>query len=132
MQRLCDNLPNRILKICSQSLATPFNLTSWKTATVIPIHKTGSQTVVQNYRPIALFPSLSKVFEKLLHKHVYSYLEYHATKFNEILFLFTFHQLVDVWRKFANSASKVIMLRNNRNSSYRKIYLFRHKARYVN
>jgi len=31
------------------------------------------------------------------------------------LFLFTFHQLVDVWCKFATSASKVIMLRNNRN-----------------
>ena len=53
-----DNLPNRILKICSQPLATPFSLfnlilssevfpTSWKTATVIPIHKTGSQTVVK-------------------------------------------------------------------------------------
>jgi len=66
------NLSNRILKICSQSLATPFSLlfnlilssevlpTSWKTATVIPIHKTGSQTVVQNYRPIALFPFFKK------------------------------------------------------------------------
>jgi len=32
------------------------------------------------------------------------------------LFLFTFHQLVDAWRNFANSASKVIMLRNNTNS----------------
>ena len=51
--------------------------TSWKTATVIPIHKTGSPTVVQNYRPITLLPSLSKVFENFLHKHVYSYLEYH-------------------------------------------------------
>jgi len=84
-----DNFPNRILKICSQSLATPFSLlfnlilssevfpTSLKTATVIQIHKTGSQTVVQNYRPIVLLPSLSKVFEKLLYKHVYSYLQYH-------------------------------------------------------
>jgi len=82
-------LPNRTLKICSRSPSSPFSLlfnlilssevfpTSWKTATVIPIHKTGSQTVVQNYCPIALLPSLSKVFEKLLHKHVYSYLEYH-------------------------------------------------------
>jgi len=26
------------------------------------------------------------------------------------LFLFTFYQLVDVWRKFPKSASKVIML----------------------
>jgi len=31
------------------------------------------------------------------------------------LFFFAFHQLVDAWRKFANSASKFIMLRNNRN-----------------
>jgi len=49
-----------------------------------------------------------------------------------ISFFFTFHQVVDVWRNFANSASKVIMLRNNRNSGYSKIYLFRNKARYVN
>jgi len=33
-----------------------------------------------------------------------------------LLFLFTFHQLVDAWRKFADSALKLIMLRNNRNS----------------
>jgi len=31
------------------------------------------------------------------------------------LLLFAFHQLVDEWRKFANSASKVIMLHYNRN-----------------
>ena len=48
------------------------------------------------------------------------------------LCLFTLHQSVDAWRKDVNSASKVIMLRNNRNSSYRKIYLFRNKARNVN
>ena len=42
----------------------------WETATVIPLLKTGSQTEVKNYRPIALLPSLSKVFEKLLHKHI--------------------------------------------------------------
>jgi len=32
------------------------------------------------------------------------------------LILFIFNKLVDMWRKFANSASKLIMLRNNRNS----------------
>jgi len=31
-----------------------------------------------------------------------------------VLFLFTFHQVVDVWCKFANRASKVIMMRYNR------------------
>jgi len=33
------------------------------------------------------------------------------TKFNEIFVLFTLHKLVDAWRKFANSASKVIMFK---------------------
>jgi len=47
------------------------------------------------------------------------------------LCLFTFDQLVDAWRNFANSVPKVIMLRNSRNSDYRKILLFRYKARYV-
>jgi len=47
------------------------------------------------------------------------------------LFLFTFHQLVIAWRKFADSASKVVMLRNHGNSGYRKVYLFRNKALYM-
>jgi len=82
-------LPNRIIKIYGQSIATPFSLlfnfilsseeylTTWKTATLIPLLKTGSQTVVQNYRPIALLPPLSKFFEKRLYKHVYHYFEHH-------------------------------------------------------
>jgi len=32
-----------------------------------------------------------------------------------VLFLFTFHQSADAWGKFANSASKIMMLRYNRN-----------------
>jgi len=85
-----DNLPNRILKICSQSLATPFSLLfnfilssdeypSLDDCDCNTLLKTGSQTEVQNYCPIALLPSLSKVFEKLLHKHIYNYLEHHKS-----------------------------------------------------
>jgi len=48
------------------------------------------------------------------------------------VFLFILHQLLDAWRKFANSVSKVIMLRYNRKEGYRKIYLFRNKTQYVN
>jgi len=41
-----------------------------------------------------------------------------TTKFNEIFVLFSFHQWVDAWHKFSNSASKVIglILRYTRNS----------------
>ena len=80
-----DNLPNRLLKNCAQSLATPFSLlfpTEWKIASVIPLHKSGSLHDVKNYRPISILHSLSKVFEKLIHKHLYSYFETNNLLYN--------------------------------------------------
>ena len=46
----------------------------WKVAKVIPIHKKGSKTMIENYRPISNLCSLSKVFEKLILKQIH-YLE---------------------------------------------------------
>jgi len=40
------------------------------------------------------------------------------------LFLFTFQQLVDAWRKFANSMLKAIMLRYNRNSRLQEYFIY--------
>jgi len=89
-----DNLPNRLLKNCAQSLATPFSHlfkfilatshfpTAWKIASVIPLHKSGSLHDVNNHNPISILPSLSKVFEKLIHKHLYSYFETNNLLYN--------------------------------------------------
>ena len=49
-----------------------------KIAKIVPIYKSGSKTDINNYRPIALLPTISKVFEKLIHKRVTSFLD----KFN--------------------------------------------------
>jgi len=74
----CKILPNRLLKSCCQSLATPLSLLvnfvlvsesfplQWKTALILPLHKKGSYDDVMNFRPIALLSSLSKVFENLV------------------------------------------------------------------
>jgi len=87
-------LPNRLLKNCAQSLATPFSHlfklilatshfpTAWKIASVIPLHKSGSLHDVKNHNPISILPSLSKVFEKLIHKHLYSYFETNNLLYN--------------------------------------------------
>jgi hypothetical protein len=39
---------------------------SWKTAVITPLHKSGSKTSVENYRPIANLVSISKIFEKII------------------------------------------------------------------
>jgi len=35
-----------------------------KLATVVPVHKAGSETDINNYRPISVLPLLSKIFER--------------------------------------------------------------------
>ena len=46
-----------------------------KHAKVVPIHKGGSKLTVSNYRPISLLSTFSKVFEKVVHKQVLTYLD---------------------------------------------------------
>jgi len=62
-----------------QSLVSPFSLlfyfifatnqypTLWKIASVIPQHKSGPTYDIPKCRPIAILPSVSNVFEILLH-----------------------------------------------------------------
>ena len=46
-----------------------------KSARVVPIHKEGSKTDVENYRPISLLASISKVYEKLMHSRIINFLD---------------------------------------------------------
>ena len=73
-----DNIPANFLKLGSEVLANVLHVyfafvfehgvfpQIFKTAKVIPIFKSGPRNSVNNYRPISIFPSLSKVFEKLI------------------------------------------------------------------
>ena len=45
-----------------------------KLAIVFPIHKTGSKSVPAYYRPISILPTLSKIFERHVNKHLMAYL----------------------------------------------------------
>ena len=47
-------------------------------ANVIPIFKKESKNNASNYRPISLLSSLSKVLEKAVHYHLYTYLNDHS------------------------------------------------------
>ena len=76
-----------MLLLCDDSVILPLNiifrnilLTStyypdqWKLANVTPIFKKGDKQLIKNYRPISLLPICSKIFEKMISKNLYSYL----------------------------------------------------------
>lgn len=79
-----DNLPPTLFKNCSTELAKPiamlFNRSlrerifprAWKTASVVPIHKSGNLNQVSNYRGVSILCCLSKIFEKLMHNVLYT------------------------------------------------------------
>ena len=48
-------------------------ISHYTTAKITPIHKKGDKNVISNYRSISLLPTLSKVFERVIHKQLHNY-----------------------------------------------------------
>ena len=46
-----------------------------KIGKIIPLYTSGNKSVMSNYRPISILPTISKIFEKLLHKRIYEFFE---------------------------------------------------------
>ena len=64
-----------ILHVFNNSIIEGVVPTQFKKAKVIPIFKGGDPTSVDNFRPISLLSSLSKVLEKLVSGRLTEYLE---------------------------------------------------------
>lgn len=85
-----DLIPNAFLKryaewitgylqvIFTKSLATASVPDDWKTARVIPIHKSGNKQSLTNYRPISLTCTACKLLEHIISKHISSFLQDHS------------------------------------------------------
>ena len=75
----CNNLSNKLLKLIKDDIAEPLTVIinqtfssgvfpqKLKIAKVIPVHKNGDRHTFNNYRPISILPSVSKVFERVMH-----------------------------------------------------------------
>jgi exonuclease III len=82
-----DSIPTIVLKHCSFLLARPLshviNLSlkdgtfpeKLKVSLVKPLFKKGDQLICENYRPVALLPVISKIFERVIHNIIYRFIE---------------------------------------------------------
>ena len=61
--------------IINLSLKTGTIPTDWKAAKVIPLFKSGSLAEIDNYRPISILPSISKILEKVVYRQLMTYLQ---------------------------------------------------------
>ena len=62
-----------LCNIVNTSIEAGIIPTSWKRAKVVPLHKSGSHDNMDNFRPISILPVASKILEKHVYKHLYSY-----------------------------------------------------------
>ena len=81
-----DGIPSRLLKEtanCAASMLTLIYSASlkqgkvpdnWKKALVIPVFKKGARTCTTNYRPITLTCVSCKIFEHIVHSHIFKHL----------------------------------------------------------
>ena len=81
-----DQIPGRILKECTSEIASALtrliNLSlrvgctpkDWKCANIVPVFKQGNKKEVINYRPISLLSLVSKIAERCVFTHFYSFI----------------------------------------------------------
>ena len=75
LKALCDSfcpVLRYLFNSCMLSGTFPDEL---KIARVIPLFKSGNGNLMSNYKPISILPTLSKIFEKLIHVRNYQFLD---------------------------------------------------------
>ena len=73
LKKLCPILIKPLTLIINQSLATGIFPNSLKIAKIISIHKKEKKHLVENYRPISILPTVSKVFERVVFNQIYDF-----------------------------------------------------------
>ena len=89
-----DGIGPNILKLCGDSIVAPITFIinkcisegvfpcTFKTASVIPLHKSGPKSDPNNYRPISILPTLSKIFERHIATQLMTFLTEHSLLIN--------------------------------------------------
>ena len=75
LKRINSNIAYPLSIIINQSLNTGIIPDQLKTAKIIPLFKKNDDSIFDNYRPIALLPTFSKILEKVVYNQIYKYLD---------------------------------------------------------
>lgn len=73
-----------------------------KVAKVIPIYKAKGKENIDNYRPISILPSISKIYEKIVFKRLYHYLNHFDLIYNGQYGFRPNHSTTDAMTEFIN------------------------------
>ena len=82
-----DGISNKLLKsirymyelckpltlIINQMLSSGVFPETFKKSKIIPLYKKGDSSLLSNYRPISLLPTISKIFERIIYNQLYQY-----------------------------------------------------------
>ena len=81
-----DDISIRMIKICNSAPVQPLSLIFqnclncstfpdiWKKSNICPVHKKNDKQIISNFRPVSLLPVFGKIFEKLIFKSLFEYL----------------------------------------------------------
>ena len=121
-----EDMPNKILKnsihICSGKLINIFNEClmngkfpdTLKRADVVPIVKKGNDNENENYRPVSMLSTFSKVFGKLLFEQINDHMQ---SKYSKHLTVFRKNHstqnsllvMIEKWKAILNKNSKLVL-----------------------
>ena len=80
-----DGISNTLLKLIQDEVSKPLTLIinqmlttgifpdAFKKSKIVPIFKKGDSSLLTNYRPISILPTISKIFERVLYNQLYEY-----------------------------------------------------------
>ena len=113
-----DNISNHMLKwlrpVITEPLSIIFNLSIkhgvfpdyMKIAEIVPLHKGGDESLCNNYRPISLLITISKILEKVIYKRTYSFLEKNNILFQSQYGFRTKHSCADAIAEIVGEITK--------------------------